>query len=375
MGSEMCIRDSNTLDTQIAAACRALTNQRLIREIDVRSEQLQKESKRLRGRQMLRLIYEMYRTGTRHDYYYNILDLSKLQLRNDDLLAFKQQWDDMLTRVDPNDQRISDNMLGIVMERAIEHSSRMKEDFARYRRLPEGHSDRNYRWLYCRMTDEIDRKDRVANRATVQRATGGGDVPAAAAAKGTGKVKTNARAKKKADAGPDDRRAPVAATPGGAAQAPEAGRSRRGKATRLARPSAVNHVPREARKGSPVVREEPAATSGRPENVLGTTANTLTQSALSVLRPKASPPPPAVPARFASSFKQDVAPSGHDASTFTPTLLRQPRKVRKSQKADDVPPARAGANGRPPRPFALFPPSPSPAIRSHGNTRDTATGD
>ena len=74
----------------------------------------------------------MYRTDTRNDFYYHILDLPKLQLRNDDLLAFKHKWDVMLTRADPNDQRISDNMLGLVMERATERSSRVRDDVARY---------------------------------------------------------------------------------------------------------------------------------------------------------------------------------------------------------------------------------------------------
>ena len=54
-----------------------------------------------RGRQMLRLIDDMFKTDTGNDFCYNVLDVSRLQLRNDDLLACNQRWDGMLTRVDP----------------------------------------------------------------------------------------------------------------------------------------------------------------------------------------------------------------------------------------------------------------------------------
>ena len=262
---------------------------------------------------MLRLIYDMYRTDTRNDYYYNILDLSKLQLRNDDLLAFNQKWDDMLTRVDPNDQHISYNVLGIVMERAIEHSSRMKEDFARYRRLHEGHPDRNYRWLYRRMTDEIDRKDHVANRATVQRATGGGDAPAAAPAKGTGKDKTNAKAKRKADVGPDDSRAPRGGDARGRGKGAE---SRQQSPRRGNTPGPAKCGQSRSPRGSK--RESSCPRGTCREFWSSGKCNRDDCKYTHTKRPERSPSkgkrPPAVPARFASSFKQDVAPSGHDLS-------------------------------------------------------------
>ena len=57
----------------------------LNRELDIRTEQLTKQGLRLRGRQMLRLVYNLFRAYKKTDHFYNIIDVTNLRLKNDNL--------------------------------------------------------------------------------------------------------------------------------------------------------------------------------------------------------------------------------------------------------------------------------------------------
>ena len=94
------------LDARTASALnKIIHNSHFKRRISLEQQQVQKQDRFLRGRQIAYLIYEYFRV-TANDSVENYADLFIASLRNDDIQEFDSKWDGILlsmTKIPPDD--------------------------------------------------------------------------------------------------------------------------------------------------------------------------------------------------------------------------------------------------------------------------------
>ena len=89
--------DFEVLDARIASALnRFLHNFHFNRRISLEEQEVQKQDRFLRGRQIAYLIYEYFRVTGANDSVENYADLFSIGLRNDDIQEFDSTWDGIL---------------------------------------------------------------------------------------------------------------------------------------------------------------------------------------------------------------------------------------------------------------------------------------
>ena len=90
--------DFEVLDAKIASALNKIIihNTRLKKKVSLEEMKTQKEDRFLRGRQIAYLIYEYFRVTGANDSVENCADLSKINLRNNDMQEFDSKWDEIL---------------------------------------------------------------------------------------------------------------------------------------------------------------------------------------------------------------------------------------------------------------------------------------
>ena len=147
-----------TLIIRNAPNARALHDDLLVKE-----EQAQAAGTILRGRQILFLMYESFKTNTHMALLYNVTDLSALKYPGDSQLHhFRHQWD-LIT--ESMTDSIGQDTLATVLLTKIDTSNELRDDIAYYHRCPTGHADHSYRFLKESIDRCIDRKQQKKNRA------------------------------------------------------------------------------------------------------------------------------------------------------------------------------------------------------------------
>ena len=89
--------DFVVLDAKIASAQNGIIhNFQFKRRISLEEQKAQKQDRFLRGRQIVKLIYDYFRVTGIHDSVENYADLFTVSLRNDDIQEFDSKWDGIL---------------------------------------------------------------------------------------------------------------------------------------------------------------------------------------------------------------------------------------------------------------------------------------
>ena len=106
------------------------------------------------GRQVLFIIIDWYRVtaadGARHDFNF----LQNVSKKNGNLDVFLHEWDTALSRLG---ETPAENILESLFYKRVQHHPELRPDIAYYDRLPQGHSERTYPWLYDRVESYLER--------------------------------------------------------------------------------------------------------------------------------------------------------------------------------------------------------------------------
>jgi len=135
-----------TLEAKLKKAVEGISKGQIANKIMINSKALAIHKKSLSGRQMLLIVYQEHYTDKDMDPVHTLSALLDLRLVNDDLENFLPAWDDGLLATE-QDPLPSYFLAGAFMS-MIRYSVRLADDIKRYLRLPKGHKDRTYEYLY-----------------------------------------------------------------------------------------------------------------------------------------------------------------------------------------------------------------------------------
>jgi hypothetical protein len=145
-------RDSDRfmdLDISLASALKKIMTGDLGREVMNRSTAEASNGRILRGRMILRMIYDWYRENSEYSLVFDINDLFAINLdRHGSLSKFKAEWDATLLRL-RHDLDETTILKPLFYER-LRRVDVFSYDMANYDRLPNGHPSTSYRAL-CAM--------------------------------------------------------------------------------------------------------------------------------------------------------------------------------------------------------------------------------
>ena len=106
---------------------RAVSDKLLVKE-----EESWKDLGLIKGRQILWMINEHFRTSSTTDSYYDVIDLAEMQYPGDAKMStFLYLWDVCINSMEP---RLPDDQLMMILAKKIKNSQAMKEDLAHWHR-------------------------------------------------------------------------------------------------------------------------------------------------------------------------------------------------------------------------------------------------
>ena len=193
-----------SMDDKLRSALSDEPKSDLAKEI-LRASELQRQQfrKPLKGRQVLRIVYEYYQTNKNLTQAYGLRDLMHIQLQSEDKLkGFLNSWMEMMANL-KNPAQIDRDTVEELFYEQIKKCSQLREDVAHYRRCPLGHQDRSYEFLLERARSWLKEERDRNNRGAVVKAlaSAGGSAPAAPGPSAPGGSKGPGKGKGKDDKG------------------------------------------------------------------------------------------------------------------------------------------------------------------------------
>ena len=153
----------------------------------------------VKGRELVALVTQSFRTSDRTDLVYHIEHLFNLDFPGDkNLVVFRNKWYDLLLKMRSED-RPSPLALRDILHRKIKGSKKMEFGLNAYHRLPDKHPQKSYEFLLALIDHQIksDREDLMFDMKeksvrTMMKSGGKDAAPAAEKQEGqTGKGKKN----------------------------------------------------------------------------------------------------------------------------------------------------------------------------------------
>ena len=156
-----------TLDTKLLAALSRIARGDLSRQILTRKEQQAALGKVVRGRQVLLMFEQYFRTNEEAGALCSTEDLLKVALHGNDLMTFIQNWDSVIAgmKIVPEQHVLKDIFL-----RQIRGCRKIKYDLDTYERAKDGSYDKSYEFLVQAVRDVLTRERLQSNRDRVARA-------------------------------------------------------------------------------------------------------------------------------------------------------------------------------------------------------------
>ena len=126
------------------------------------NELMEAKGQCLRGRQIMWLILDYFKTNQEMSVVYTVQDLTGLEWLGDkNMHTFKYFWDTMVARMR---SEFSEATLSEILVGKLEKSVELKEDIRHYQRSPAGHPDRSYHYLLSCMDRHLARQRLYKNR-------------------------------------------------------------------------------------------------------------------------------------------------------------------------------------------------------------------
>ena len=208
-----------SLDLKLAAALSAVVRdggpENLIDDLAEMNREAMSKGSMMKGRQIVWMIYNHFKTNPNLAPVYSIVDLTALKWMGDNNIhTFRHMWN-FITR--NMVEKLRDNSLADLLYSQMKNSKVLQVDLAHYRRHPDGHPDHSYRFLRDCMDRQLERVNTEKNRddyssllKAMAKGAGAAPAPGDPKAKGKAKAKAKGKAKAKAKAGADakDKKAP-----------------------------------------------------------------------------------------------------------------------------------------------------------------------
>ena len=127
------------------------------------------KSRAVRGRQVLYLFDQYFKTNEEVGSLYSVEDLLKVRLLNDDLSTFINNWESVMSGLShaPDETTLRDILL-----RELRQSKRLKYDLEIYDRAREGTEQHTYRFLVDTLKELLTRERTRKNRDRIARSHG-----------------------------------------------------------------------------------------------------------------------------------------------------------------------------------------------------------
>ena len=158
-----------TLDTKILAALTKVAKGELARQVLNFKESEAVAGRAVRGRQVLFMFEQHFKTNEAAGSLYSVEDLLKVALLGDDLTTFIYNWDSVVAGLShkPDETTLRDIFL-----RQIRKSTRMKYDLEIYDRAKEGTSTHSYEFLVESIRNLLNRERMRKNRDRIAKSHG-----------------------------------------------------------------------------------------------------------------------------------------------------------------------------------------------------------
>ena len=158
-----------TLDTKILAALTKVAKGELSRQVLTFKETEAVQGRAVRGRQVLLMFDQYFKTNEEVGSLYSVEDLLKVTLHSDDLTTFLHNWESVIAGMShvPEEMVLRDILL-----RQIRKSSRMKYDLEIYDRAKEGSASHSYAFLLKSIRDLLTRERMRKNRDRIAKSHG-----------------------------------------------------------------------------------------------------------------------------------------------------------------------------------------------------------
>ena len=158
-----------TLDTELLAALTKVAKGQLARQILNFKEAEAGKGRAVRGRQILYLFDQYFKTNEEVGSLYSVEDLLKVNLLGDELSSFIHNWESVIAGMShiPDEVTLRDILL-----RQIRKSSRMKYDLEIYDRAKEGSKEHSYNFLVQSIKDLLTRERMRKNRDRIAKSHG-----------------------------------------------------------------------------------------------------------------------------------------------------------------------------------------------------------
>ena len=120
----------------------------------------------VKGRQILRLIFEHYKVSDEDNTILGFQSLLNVRMIGDDIKAFMHEWGTMLlTLVGPQDDRL----LETIFLNQVQHHPGIREHIAHYERCGVDHPDRCYSHLVRIVRQFLESRRQFATRRALER--------------------------------------------------------------------------------------------------------------------------------------------------------------------------------------------------------------
>jgi hypothetical protein len=160
-----------TLDTKLGSAISEIAKGELGRRLTLTTEREDKEGRNVTGRQLLKVVYEYYKTDESAGILYDVSDLMNVRIRGDNpgwkqLQDFRDSWDETLAGME---NEPADDILEPMFRDRIKDCKCISHDYETYLRAEKGTANKSYQFLYDAVDNFLLRKLREINRYDVQK--------------------------------------------------------------------------------------------------------------------------------------------------------------------------------------------------------------
>jgi hypothetical protein len=168
----------SSLDAKLAASLGRLVHGDLSRELNIIREECANKGTFVKGRQILKIIFNHFKVSEAEGQVLNFQDLLNVSLQGDKLRAFMATWDSVLGGMrDVPPEHILEHLFLIQVRKC----GAIKEHIAHYDRADIGHPDKNYAYLLRIVRKQIELQRRTQVRDELLGAGGPGAGKALAA--------------------------------------------------------------------------------------------------------------------------------------------------------------------------------------------------
>jgi hypothetical protein len=173
-------------------------SKRVKQKVGLQMEAATRENRILKGRQIVWMVCESFKTHDRSDLLFSFDHLAQVEVRNHDLHDFMVQWNHVLDSMGHN--AINDIMLRDVFFRKIQKEKALLLAVDAYENFTEFHPGKTYKWLLGKVEDKIRvqeqrknmlEKEQLLNSRNQPPGAGGPAAPAKEKEDGKGSDKKN----------------------------------------------------------------------------------------------------------------------------------------------------------------------------------------